>query len=85
MIPTLSDLSSEDIRRAVNCAIGRLFKMAARPAQPGDEDAFFRIRAVVLDGSEALVARGEMRPPSTYQPSPQIELANMRRRGFCVD
>ncbi len=36
----------------VQLAIGRLFLMLSRPEQPGDIEAFHKIRAIVLDFSE---------------------------------
>jgi hypothetical protein len=45
--------ATDDERRAVmNLAIGRLFRLAARPAQPGDDKEFFEIRRIVMACSE---------------------------------
>ena len=48
-------------RQAVNLAIGRIFRLASRPAQPGDVADYERCRAVIL----AIVAT----PPSAYVPN----------------
>ena len=36
----------------VQMALGRLFSMMSRPAQPGDVDTFHKIRALVMDAAE---------------------------------
>jgi hypothetical protein len=48
---TLSiSLADEEERRAlVSLAIGRIFRLASRPAQEGDVDAYEEARRVVLD------------------------------------
>lgn len=40
-------------RTAVNCAIGRIFRLASRPEQPGDAAEYERCRRVILDLVEA--------------------------------
>lgn len=35
-------------RRAVDMAIGRLFRMASRPSRPGDAEEYARIRSVAM-------------------------------------
>lgn len=49
----------------VQMALGRLFLMAQRPYQPGDEDTFHAIRSIVLDEAER---RGLSHEPG-YQPN----------------
>jgi len=36
-------------RQAVNCAIGRLFRLLSRPYQDGDVEQYEQCRRVVLD------------------------------------
>jgi hypothetical protein len=37
----------------VQMALGRLFLLASRPAQPGDEDTFHAIRSIVMNEADA--------------------------------
>lgn len=34
---------------AVDCALGRIFRLASRPSQPGDIEEYGRCRGIVLD------------------------------------
>lgn len=36
-------------RAAVNLAIGRIFRLASRPTQPGDVEQYEQCRALILD------------------------------------
>jgi len=36
-------------RLVVSLALGRLFRMLSRPAQPGDVEEYYRLRAILLD------------------------------------
>lgn len=47
-------LSPEEARVAMGCAIGRLFRIGMRPAEPDDGRAFADIRVVVLEAGKAL-------------------------------
>lgn len=44
----MRDLDEEE-RRAVECALGRIFKLGSRPTQPGDVEEYERCRGVILD------------------------------------
>lgn len=46
-------MSLADHRRAAELALGRIFRMGARPSQPGDADMFERCRAVILEAADA--------------------------------
>lgn len=46
------EINSED-RVFVNLAIGRIFRMASRPEQPGDAAEFHRCRGLIFDRIEA--------------------------------
>jgi hypothetical protein len=37
---------------AVSLALGRIFRMGARPTQPGDVEEYERCRAIILDECE---------------------------------
>lgn len=52
-----TDLEFEAKRAFVNMALGRLFRLAGRPEQPGDAEEFYRIRKVVLDMVPDLLAQ----------------------------
>lgn len=54
---------------AVECAIGRILRMGARPAQPGDIAEYNRCRQIVLDLCSP--------QPDDYRP----DWARDRRRG----
>ena len=41
-------------RQTVNLAIGRIFRLASRPAQPGDVENYERCKALILDIVEPL-------------------------------
>ena len=60
--------SEENVMRL---AIGRLFRVASRPARPGDAEEFFRCRGAVLDAAEALEC--------VRSPTPQAEPFAVRR------
>ena len=42
-------MNDEETRAAVNAALGRIFRLASRPEQPGDIAEYERCRAIVLD------------------------------------
>lgn len=42
-------------RQIVNLAIGRIFRMASRPSQPGDVAEYERCRGLILDRVDASV------------------------------
>lgn len=46
--------TEDEAGRVMSMAIGRLFQIASRPTEPGDEKQFFDIRAAVLDAAECL-------------------------------
>lgn len=85
MIPDLHDMSSAHVRRTMNLALGRLFRMGARPEQPGDAKEFHRIRGIFMDGVDALEARGEWKTERVYQPHAATDLARHRQAGFSHD
>jgi hypothetical protein len=39
-------------QRAAELALGRIFRMGARPSQPGDVEEYERCRAIILAASE---------------------------------
>lgn len=39
-------------RKAAELALGRIFRMAARPTQPGDVEEYERCRRIILDAHE---------------------------------
>lgn len=46
-------MSEADLRRlAIRCALGRIFRMGARPTQPGDVEEYEQCRNLILDLSE---------------------------------
>lgn len=52
-------MSNEKI---IELALGRIFRMGARPTQPGDVEEYERCRAIILDASEA--PAGDDRAPN---------------------
>lgn len=44
----LDDTMDDEERLAVTLAIGRLFRVLARPYRPGDEEQYERCRSVVM-------------------------------------
>lgn len=51
MIPTVSP---EEARQIMPLVVGRLFRLASRPAEPGDDLEYAKIRAVGMACGEAL-------------------------------
>lgn len=43
-------MSNEKI---IELALGRIFRMGARPTQPGDVEEYERCRAIILEASDA--------------------------------
>ena len=58
----LADRLDPSERAAVSLAIGRIFRLASRPEQPGDADEFHRCRALILDLTEGMVDLRDHRP-----------------------
>lgn len=55
-------ITDDQDQHALAClAIGRIFRLASRPEQPGDVAEYERCRAIVLDAVEEM--------PVTYQPN----------------
>lgn len=52
-------MSGDEGRTAVTLALGRLFRLMSRPAQPGDVAEYERCRAVVMDNTEPTAAPWE--------------------------
>lgn len=42
-------MTDEERHAAVRLALGRIFRLASRPQQPGDAEDYERCRAVILD------------------------------------
>ena len=40
-------------RQIISLALGRIFRMGARPTQPGDAAEYERCRAIILDHADA--------------------------------
>jgi hypothetical protein len=53
--------SKQAMPAEVQMALGRLFAMMSRPAQPGDVEMFHKIRALVMDSAEP--------QPTEYRPN----------------
>ena len=47
-------MSEEEASAALSLAIGKLFRIASRPAQEGDVGAYLHLRGVALDAAEVL-------------------------------
>lgn len=47
-------MNREEAQTALRLSIGRLFRMASRPAEPGDAATFHDCRRTALDAAEAL-------------------------------
>lgn len=60
-------------RQAVSMALGRLFAIASRPYQPGDEKTYEAIRAIVLDATEP--------QPLGYEPSYARDYRSITKSG----
>lgn len=61
---------------AVELALGRIFRLLARPAQPGDVADYERCRALVLDALD---------PDRAGLPDPAPNYARDHRRGAAGD
>lgn len=57
--------ADKDEATALAClAIGRLLRICSRPYQPGDDEEYSRIRAIILDASE--IVRGKQDAPYSF-------------------
>jgi hypothetical protein len=43
---------AQDRKKAVELALGRIFRMGSRPTRPGDVEEYERCRAIILDNTE---------------------------------
>ena len=49
-------LNADERRRAVQLALGRIFRIMSRPAEPGDAEQYEAARQVVIECAPALPA-----------------------------
>lgn len=45
-------MSDEEKRALVSLALGRIFRLGSRPAQPGDAEEYERCRAIVVEHAQ---------------------------------
>lgn len=64
-------MRSQEDTKAVELALGRIFRLASRPEQPGDVADYERCRKVILDILDPSVTRWE----------PEISWARDRNKG----
>jgi hypothetical protein len=51
--PNRRDAMQPTNDQIINLAIGRIFRMASRPTQPGDIEEYERCKAIIMDLAEA--------------------------------
>lgn len=64
---------SADRSKVIELALGRIFRMGARPTQPGDVAEYERCRAIIMDAA----AEEGIQPGTDHQPN----YARDRNRG----
>jgi len=47
-------MTEQQRRRAIECALGRIFRLGARPTQPGDIEEYERCRAIILSATDLI-------------------------------
>ena len=47
-------MSEAEAHMTMVLALGRLFRMGARPTKPGDDEAYYQLRSAALDAADVL-------------------------------